>query len=207
MAKFGFQDVVFAFAGIQQAAFLVQQLATTGRCDEEAFNASINTLYHIDSPNVLSIYGGKQGLRLGLSLLNATLTPSKKSASNRQVTRLIIGMVHAERHLQRKPHLVNTLKRKITYTQSQADFFNAVHPVVINSLGKTYEETIGKLPFKIMIMGKKELLGNPELMGKIRAVLLAGIRSAVLWHQVGGSRWHLVFGRSRYRKVLKELGY
>ncbi|MNJ04984.1 High frequency lysogenization protein HflD [compost metagenome] len=37
---------------------------------------------------------------------------------------------------------------------------------------------------------------------KIRALLLAGIRAARLWRQLGGHRWQLVFSR---RKLLNEL--
>jgi high frequency lysogenization protein len=37
---------------------------------------------------------------------------------------------------------------------------------------------------------------------EIRALLLAGIRSARLWRQLGGHRWQLVISR---RKLLNEL--
>jgi len=37
---------------------------------------------------------------------------------------------------------------------------------------------------------------------RIRALLLAGIRSARLWRQLGGHRWQLLFSR---RKLLAEL--
>ncbi|HSX19775.1 MAG TPA: DUF489 family protein, partial [Gammaproteobacteria bacterium] len=32
-------------------------------------------------------------------------------------------------------------------------------------------------------------------VNKIRTILLAGVRSAVLWRQLGGSRWQLTFGK------------
>lgn len=37
---------------------------------------------------------------------------------------------------------------------------------------------------------------------KVRALLLAGIRSAMLWRQLGGRRWQLLFSR---RKLLDQL--
>jgi len=33
------------------------------------------------------------------------------------------------------------------------------------------------------------------LANKIRTLLLAGIRAAVLWRQMGGNRWQLLFSR------------
>lgn len=205
MNKFTFEDIVCAFAGIQQAAVLIQQLVSSGRCDEEAFNATINSLYSIDAPNVMSIYGGRQGLRLGLTTLKKTLSDDSKSIFEKQIARYVISMIQAERHLQSDSALRSNLQKKIRYVQNQAEFFNSTHPTVVNSLGKVYEDTIGKLKFKIGIIGKRELLTNPEVMGKIRALLLGGIRSAVLWQQVGGSRWQLIFQRRQYKKMLEQL--
>lgn len=40
---------------------------------------------------------------------------------------------------------------------------------------------------------------------KIRALLLAGVRSAVLWRQVGGRRWQLFLWRNKFAKLAKKL--
>jgi high frequency lysogenization protein len=205
MNKFTFEDIVLAFAGIQQSAVLIQQLVTTGRCDEQAFNATINSLYHIDSPDVPSIYGGREGLRLGLTNLKSMLNTKAQSVFEKQVARHVVGMIHVERHLYRDAAMRTSLQKKIRYAQNQAEFFNPTHPNVVASLSKIYEDTIGKLPFKIGIIGKREILSNPDAMHKIRAILLAGIRSAVLWQQVGGSRWQLVFKRRGYRNMIDKL--
>ena len=45
-------------------------------------------------------------------------------------------------------------------------------------------------------------MNDPRRVEQIRALLLAGIRSARLWRQLGGHRWQLVISR---RKLLKEL--
>ncbi|NNM59673.1 MAG: high frequency lysogenization protein HflD [Legionellales bacterium] len=204
MSKFTFEDIVLSFAGIHQAAMLVQEVATTGNCNEAAFNVTIGSLFHLDSPDVPSIYGGKEGLRLGLTSLTATLTSQARTVFDKQIARLVLSMIQVERHLQRNPDLLVVLKRKIEYAKNQADFFTETHSTVINTLAKIYEDTIGKLSFKIGIIGKRELLSNPEAMSKIRAILLAGIRSAVLWQQVGGNRWQLIFGRRQYKAVLAK---
>ena len=46
-----------------------------------------------------------------------------------------------------------------------------------------------------------QFLQNPRNAERIRALLLAGIRSATLWRQLGGNRWQLFFSR---RKILKD---
>ena len=51
-----------ALAGIAQVAVLVQQLATTGVCDQDAMEASIGSVLKIDSDGVAENYGGLAGL-------------------------------------------------------------------------------------------------------------------------------------------------
>ena len=45
----------------------------------------------------------------------------------------------------------------------------------------------------------------PILHAKVRATLLAGIRAAVLWHQVGGGRLQLMFSRNRLTTQAKQI--
>jgi high frequency lysogenization protein len=52
---------------------------------------------------------------------------------------------------------------------------------------------------RIQVSGSPQILQRDENAEKVRALLLAGIRSAVLWRQSGGRRWQLIFNR---RKVI-----
>ncbi|MDX1397057.1 MAG: DUF489 family protein [Oceanospirillum sp.] len=40
---------------------------------------------------------------------------------------------------------------------------------------------------------------------KVRALLFAGIRSAILWHQLGGRRWKLLLGRKKILRALDDV--
>jgi high frequency lysogenization protein len=51
-----------------------------------------------------------------------------------------------------------------------------------------------------MVNGDEQYLSRTETVNKIRALLLAGIRSALLWRQCGGARWKFLF----YRKKLHD---
>jgi high frequency lysogenization protein len=59
-----------------------------------------------------------------------------------------------------------------------------------------------------MVNGEHNHLSNPDNANKIRAFLLAAMRSAVLWSQCGGSRWQIMFKRKVFTteadKILKE---
>ena len=41
------------------------------------------------------------------------------------------------------------------------------------------------------------MLSNEDNAAAIRALLLAGVRSALFWRQLGGRRWQLLFFRNR----------
>jgi high frequency lysogenization protein len=47
-------------------------------------------------------------------------------------------------------------------------------------------------------------LKDDENQHRIRALLLAGIRAAWLWRQVGGSRWRVLFGRTALLEAARE---
>ena len=72
-------------------------------------------------------------------------------------------------------------------------------------LGHLYKETISTLGPKIIVSGEQPYLSNENNASKVRAVLLAGIRSAVLWRQCGGSRWQFFFGQKAYQKECEKI--
>jgi len=47
----------------------------------------------------------------------------------------------------------------------------------------------------VLVKGNSQTLAQPDTAALVRALLLAGTRSAVLWRQCGGSRWRLLFER------------
>ena len=56
-----------------------------------------------------------------------------------------------------------------------------------------------------MVNGHGGHLQNPRVANKIRALLLAGIRATLLWYQVGGSRWGLLWSRKKYLQSAQGL--
>lgn len=193
-----------ALAGVTQAAILVQQFASTGKCDEQAFNAIIKSIYTIDADDVSSIYDGPKNLQLGLNALSKLLANSQ-SKQQREVSRYVVSIMHTAKLLMQDQAMAITLQKKIKYATSQAEFFEPTHPSVINSLGHIYSDTISSFKFRIHVVGPTSVLNSDENMAKVRALLLAGIRSAVLWQQVGGSKWQFLFSRRKIAKCAQTI--
>jgi len=64
-----------------------------------------------------------------------------------------------------------------------------------------YTETISTLSPRIVVQGRPQHLQIDRTVHWIRTLLFASLRSAVLWRQLGGGRFSLMFGR---KKMLEE---
>ena len=56
-----------------------------------------------------------------------------------------------------------------------------------------------------MVQGEQNFLTNGDTTSKIRTLLFAGIRAAVLWRQLGGSRLKLFFSRKKFLQTVALL--
>ena len=60
---------------------------------------------------------------------------------------------------------------------------------------RLYADTLSHLRPRVMVQGNPHYLGQAAVVAEVRAVLLAAVRSAVLWRQMGGSLWDLALRR------------
>lgn len=204
------QDSVLALAGIFQSARLVQQLAREGRADHEAFQASVRSTLDLNAPDVQSVYGGAAGVRLGLTLLHTKLA-GQSEPSDVEMARYVVALMHLANVLHKRPALQDAIRNGIEAAQTQMKFFaqdnntSEIHPALVEKLAELYSQTISTLTPRIMVSGEHGHLSNPTIAAKVRAVLFAGIRSAILWRQVGGRRWQLLFQRAKIARAAEAL--
>lgn len=192
-----------ALSGIAQAAALVQQLASAGTADPIAMEASIASILKIDSDSVIDVYGSLAGIKLGLEQLNVQMTGYK--IVNPEQARYSASLVFLENQLSGRKDLLNAIQIGITKAQAQSEHFGLLHENVLANLGEVYQSTISTLQPRIMVNGEQAYLSRPDIANKIRACLLAGIRSAILWKQCGGTRWKFLFFRKKIQAELQIL--
>jgi CII-binding regulator of phage lambda lysogenization HflD len=83
----------------------------------------------------------------------------------------------------------------------------SIHPDVISKLGQLYADTISHLRPKVIVQGNPHYLQQADVVAEIRALLLAALRSAVLWRQMGGTMWDFVLRkRAMIAAIEAELG-
>ncbi len=189
-----------ALAGVFQSAWLVQQVATTGSCDESMLETCINSIFNLNPENTEAVYGSSLCLAKGLSLISENFD-GPAHERNLDVTKYVLSLLYLERKLVKKPDLLETISSGVERTKAKLSHFPQTHPNILASLADVYAQTISTLTPRIIINGEHGFLTNPDVANKVRAILLGGIRSSVLWSQCGGSRLSLLFGR---RKIVDE---
>jgi high frequency lysogenization protein len=81
----------------------------------------------------------------------------------------------------------------------------SAHPDVLGALGALYASTVSGLRPRIMVQGNPHYLGQAGVVAEIRATLLAALRAAVLWRQVGGSLWDFPLRRRGMLEAIERL--
>jgi len=203
------QDLTLALAGVVQAAILVEQVAKTGQVQQDAYKCSIESLFDLNPASTLAVYGGNaQHLRIGLEALRDMLAGQHK---HQEAMRYALGALHLQKKLAGRKDMLNTIATRVSQAASQAEHFSSTHDNVIGNLGQVYSETISTFRFRIQVMGDYNYLQQTRIASQIRALLLASIRSAMLWRQLGGNRWQLLFQRkalaSQVDQLLRNLPY
>lgn len=193
-----------ALAALFQAVQLVQHVARRGHAAESGIETCIDSLFQIDAPSTEAIYNGSRGLITGLRTLGARLG-SGGNAEELEITRYAIALLHLERKLARYPTMQDTLRIGIERIRNQTNYFPSTHPNILAALGELYQATISTLQPRIMVQGEPTYLADKARADTIRALLLAGIRAAVLWRQLGGSRWQLFLSRRNILETARHL--
>ena len=202
------EQQTIALAAIFQAASLVEQLARTGEIPAAELELLITSLFKQNPNNFDEIYGARPNLQAGyhgICKLMGGEPKAPKQDIKPDVMRYALSIVHLESRLRKNGHMMDQLGSSIQSSVRQAEHFHITHESVIGSLADTYKETLSTLSFRIKVTGNPQILQNSLNANKVRALLLAGIRAAILWRQVGGRRWHLLFTRKRYIKDAQGL--
>jgi len=199
-------DRVIALAGLFQAVKLVQQVANTGHADPQDFGTCIRSIFMTDVDRAEDAYGDRTHLRTGLRTLVLQMGgeldgDADGQPRDLQITKYAAGVMVLERRLKKTPGMLGVIADGIERTRGQLAHFPEDHDNIVASLAHVYTETISTLKPRIMVQGEHVYIANPDHANRIRALLLAAIRAAVLWRQCGGNRWQLLFQR---RAVVEE---
>lgn len=205
MAK-NYYEITLALAGICQAAHLVQQLAHQGQCNTDALRVSLRSLLDLNPQSTLAVYGNnEENLRPGLETLMAVLNSSSRQGAGAELTRYTLSLMVLERKLNHNKTALDTLGQRISQLDRQLAHYELESETITSAMAGIYVDVISPLGPRIQVTGSPAVLQNTQIQSKVRAALLAGIRSAVLWQQLGGGRLQLMFSRQRLLREAKTI--
>jgi high frequency lysogenization protein len=198
------KDRTLALSGVFQATELVRQAAWHGTWSGYAATACLQSLFILEADSTGEIYGGTQRVKLGVETLLAILQGESRHADS---LRYAVGLLQVEKKFRRSAALQREVGRRLEeitqvgegLEQHERDDLQA------GQISALYSDTISRLSPRIVVNGKPQYLKNQRTVDWVRALQLAGLRSAKLWHQLGGGRFELMFGRKTLIREARSL--
>ena len=191
------QERTIALAGVLQACQQVQSLARTGHANSDAFDNSLQSILVLDAVNTPAVFGGIEGLRSGLALLKEGVLNST-SGDDLELLRYMMSILQLQTQLYRDDQKFSSFGQSVERLSSYSN------DELIDACSSAYQSHISVLRPQIIVQGEQEHLQQDGVPEKVRTMLLAAIRAAVLWQQKGGGKFRLVWERTRMRHAADE---
>jgi high frequency lysogenization protein len=198
-------DQAMALAAVFQACYLVDQLANTGEASTAEMEVCIGALLNQNPESLADLFGSEQNLEAGVDAMTVLLGEHKDSELFRATTLVsTIAVLSIERQLNSRPVMLQNIAEGIDNATRQAEHFSVIHDNVFANIAALYQQTISTLSQRIQVKGNPIYLQQPGVAERIRCLLFAAVRSAFLWRQLGGKRYHLVVYRQALIQALKN---
>jgi len=173
---------------------------------QDSLEKSLKCVFVQNPQSFSDIYSGTSDIRLGLTLLSDILTKFD-AGSHGETIRYSLAVLALERGLSQRPDLLSQIGSRISIIENQRQMEDSEDAFdnTVRSMSELYESTLSRMHPRLKIEGNRHHLQNSGNVQRIRALLLSAVRSAVLWHQVGGRRWQLLFSRRKMKAALSNV--
>ena len=192
---------VLALAGLAQALAQVRRIADTGQADHAVLSTAMDSVFRLDADSPAAVYGDASALRPGMHLLRDYFA---NQGQDPLLPRLALAVLQLERRFVRDGDMTDQVFQGITVLSPQAHNQGSTHPEILGALGRLYSDTVSHLRPRVMVQGNPHYLGQADVVAEIRAVLLAALRSAVLWRQMGGNLWDFLLRRREMVETIER---
>ena len=192
------QERTIALAGLIQSCAQVQAVARTGEFNEPVVESSIQSVLILDALNTAAVYGGLDGVSSGLRMISTGVLDSP-NMEDVELIRYAMSLILLQNQLYRDEPAFAAFGEAV----EQLSRYSGAE--LVDACSQVYQKHISDMRPQIIVQGEQGFLQRRDVPPKVRALLLAGLRSAVLWRQKGGSRLKLLWERRKYRNSAKQL--
>jgi len=194
------KERIMALSGVFQATELVRQAANHGTWSGYSADTCLESLLAIDADSVEDIFGGANKLRLGTETLVSVLQGDRRYMESLGYA---VSIMQLENNFRKKTKMQAHIGAELVPI-AEIDEDSEIHEIKdlqAKKVAALYTQTISTLSPRIVVQGRPQHLQIDRTVHWIRTLLFASLRSAVLWRQLGGGRFSLMFGR---KKMLEE---
>ena len=194
------KERTLALAGIFQATELVRQAANHGTWSGYAASSCLHSLFQLESDSIAEIYGGIARMKLGVETTLAVLQGDSRYTES---LRYAVSLLQIEKKFRKSRKFQDTVGSRLEDIASEGLELeqHEREDLQAHEISKLYTETVSKLTPRIIVSGRPQYLKSERTVDWVRTLLMAGLRSATLWNQLGGGRFELMFGR---KKIIRE---
>lgn len=193
-----------ALAGMQQCLAQVQQIAWHGDYDATTVDPCLSSLFIEDPESYADVYGGVAQLQQGLQTLASTLGQDNDKTAMERLRYFATLNVLTKKFLA-DSNLVSQVSTTLNILQGEIHDLQSQRDYVLQRLARLYQNTISPFRPQLIIHGQATLLTEAQHSNAIRALLLAAVRSIVLWRQAGGTQLNFLLGKSKYLRQIDHL--
>ena len=191
------RDQTLALASMFQSAVLINLLAHGESINQAAFDCSLDSLFTLDASSTEDIYGHGEGLIQGLRTLKSYLSGDNRHP-DKIIAYYVLTTIKLCNRLLENDSVIQNIQQGLIDIEQQTDDFDMSQTGKLHKIDGLYQSTISQIKPRIIVQGDQSSLTHSDITSKIRTLLFAAVRAAVLWKQRGGSRLKLVFSRKKY---------
>ena len=194
------KDRTLALAGAFQAAELVRQAANHGTWSGYAATSCLNSLFAMEATGMEDIYGDRRRMQLGIETLLSVLQGDDRHTDS---LRYVVGLLQIEKKFRRSGAMQDQVGESLDRISHDGEGMELHEQQDLQAaeIAQLYTDTVSQLTPRIVVSGRPQYLKNDRTVNWVRTLLMAGLRSATLWTQLGGGRFELMFGR---KKIISE---
>lgn len=197
-----FDDRVLALGALLVALSQVRRIAETGQSDTATLQVALDSVFRLDAADTAAAVGGVDAVRPGLRLLRDYLAGTNKDEA---LGKLAMAVMQLERRFVADAAMTERVRTGLRALQGPVERLGSPHHDVVAGLASLYADTISHLRPRVMVQGNPHYLGQAGVVAEIRSLLLAALRAAVLWRQMGGSLWDFLFRRRDMAAAIDQL--
>ena len=177
------QDQTMALASMFQSAVLINLLAHGESINQAAFDCSVDSLFTLDASSTEEIYGHGEGLIQGIKTLKSYLSGDNRNP-DKLIAYYVLTTIKLANRMLENDEMVHDIQQGLIDIQQQTDDFDMSQTGKLHKIDGLYQRTISQLKPRIIVQGDQTSLTHSDNTSRIRTLLFAGIRAAVLWKQL-----------------------